>query len=507
MDVFASLAQGFAVAAQPTNLLVAFIGCFVGTVIGALPGIGPVNGIAILIPLAFSLDLSPVSALILLTSVYYGTMFGGRIASILLNIPGDASSVMTCIDGYPMAKKGRAADALATSAISSFFGGTLATIGLTILAPTLAMAAIHFGPREYFALYVMAIVVVGGIATGNPAKTLIAGLIGLVIGTVGIDAATGVPRFTFGAYELYEGIDFVIVAIGLFAISEFLMFIEQRKNGAVEQFPVGRRTTSLRKLTYPMTSVRSGLLGFLIGVLPGAGATLASFLGYTLEKRVMNKNDTFGKGDPRGVAAPEAADNAAAGGSLVPMLTLGVPGSGTTAIMLGMLVTLNVQPGPLMFERQPDIVWGLVAALYMSNVILLIMNIPLVGIFARLLTVPTHYLMPGIVVVSFLGVYSMNQNAFDLLLMVGFGVFGYLLRKLGVPLVPVILGIILGTPMEQSLRRALAASGGDMMTLFESPLALGLHIVTAAFIALAIGREIHRRMTGAPPPPREAEID
>ena len=506
MDVLSNLAHGFTVAVQPLNLLVAFIGCFFGTVIGALPGIGPVNGIAILIPLAFSLDLSPVSALILLTSVYYGTMFGGRIASILLNIPGDAAAVMTCIDGYPMARKGRAADALATSAISSFFGGTLATIGLTILAPTLALAAIYFGPREYFALYVMAIVVIGGVASGNPAKTLIAGLLGLTIGTVGIDAGSGVPRFTFGAYELYEGIDFVIVAIGLFAISEFLMFIEQRRNGAVEQFPVGTRTTALRKLTYPGTSLRSGLLGFVVGVLPGAGATLASFLGYMLEKRVMNKNDTFGKGDPRGVAAPEAADNAAAGGSLVPMLTLGVPGSGTTAIMLGMLITLNVQPGPLLFERQPEIVWGLVAALYVSNIILLILNIPLVGIFARLLTVPTHYLMPGIVVVSFLGVYSMNQSAFDLILMVGFGAFGYVLRKLGVPLVPVILGIILGSPMEQSLRRALTASGGDVMTLFESPLAVALHIVTACFIAIAVVREVRRRMNGTAPL-REAEID
>jgi putative tricarboxylic transport membrane protein len=497
MDIISSLANGFAIAAQPMNLLLAFIGCFVGTMIGALPGIGPVNGIAILIPLAFSLDLSPVSALILLTSVYYGTMFGGRIASILLNIPGDSSAVVTCIDGFPMAKKGRAADALAISALSSFAGGTLATLGLTVMAPMLAMGAIHFGPREYFALYVMAIVIVGGIATGNPAKTLVAGLIGLAIGTVGIDPASGIPRYTFGAYELYEGIDFVIVAIGLFAISEFLFYIEQRKTGPVEQVPVGRRTTALRKLTYPATSLRAGLLGFFIGVLPGAGASLASFLGYALEKRVANKADTFGKGDPRGVAAPEAADNAAAGGSLVPMLTLGVPGSGTTAIMLGMLVMLNVQPGPLLFEQRPEIVWGLVAALYVSNFILLILNIPLVGIFARLLTVPPHYLMPGVITVSFLGVYSVNQNSFDLLLMVGFGVFGYLLRKLSIPLVPVILGIILGTPMEQSLRRALAASGGDVWTLLDSPLALCLHAITVCGILFAIFQESRRRLGAA----------
>lgn len=506
MDILSSLLHGFGVALQPSHLLLAFAGCFAGTVIGALPGIGPVNGIAILIPLAFGLDLSPVAALILLTSVYYGTMFGGRISSILLNIPGDAPAVMTCIDGYPMARKGRAADALAISAISSFVGGTLATIGLTLSAPLLAMAAIHFGPSEYFALYVLAVVAVGGVATGNPAKTLLAGLLGLAIGTVGLDAATGVPRFTFDEYELYDGIDFVIVAIGLFAISEFLMFVEKRGAGPTERLPVGRLTMSLRKLLYLATSLRAGLLGFVIGVLPGAGATLASFLGYTLERRVSDGgHGTFGKGDPRGVAAPEAADNAAAGGSLVPMLTLGVPGSGTTAIMLGMLITLNVQPGPLMFERQPDIVWGLVAALYVSNIILLILNIPLVGIFARLLTVPAHYLMPIIVIVSFLGVYSTNQNPFDLLLMTGFGVFGYLLRKMEFPLVPVILGMILGTPMEQNLRRALGASGGDWAILFASPLSLGLHLATACLIGFALLREVRRRMGPSPAPSMRAD--
>lgn len=493
MDVLASLASGFGVALQPLNLLLALLGCFLGTIIGALPGIGPVNGIAILIPLAFSLKLSPVEAMILLTAVYYGTMFGGRISSILLNIPGDAPAVMTCLDGYPMALKGRAADALAISAISSFIGGTLATIGLTICAPLLAKAAIYFGPPEYFALFVLAVVAVGGVGGANPAKTLISGVIGLAFATVGIDPASGVPRFTFDSFELFDGIDFVVAAIGLFAISEFLIYLESRQEGDGNRLPVGHIRASFRELIFPAATLRASALGFLIGVLPGAGATMASFLGYTLEKKLSDRDGTFGKGDPRGVAAPEAADNAAAGGNLVPMLTLGVPGSGATAIMLGMLVTLNVRPGPLLFERQPDLIWGLVASLYVSNFILLVLNIPLVGIFARLLTMPTRYLMPLVVVISYVGVYSISNSAFDLLLMTGFGVLGYAMRKMGFSMIPLVLGMLLGGPMEQNLRRSMEASGGDWSILIASPLSIGLHAVTIAMVTTAVVLELRRR--------------
>lgn len=493
MDLLTSLAGGFGVALQPMNLVLALFGCFLGTVIGALPGIGPVNGIAILIPLAFSLKLSPVEAMILLTSVYYGTMFGGRISSILLNIPGDAPAVMTCLDGYPMAQQGKAADALAISAISSFIGGTLATIGLTVCAPLLAKAAIYFGPAELFALFVLAVVSVGGVGSTNAAKTLISGLLGLALATVGLDPASGEPRFTFGSYELYDGIDFVVAAIGLFAISEFLFFIADRDEAAAKRLPIGHNRSPLRQLIFPAATLRASGLGFIIGVLPGAGATMASFLGYTLEKKISDRDGTFGKGDPRGVAAPEAADNAAAGGNLVPMLTLGVPGSGATAIMLGMLVTLNVQPGPLLFERQPDLVWGLVAALYVSNFMLLILNIPLVGIFARLLTIPTRYLMPLVVVISYVGVYSISNSAFDLLLMTGFGVLGFGMRKMGFPIIPLVLGMLLGGPMEQNLRRAMQASGGDWSILVASPLSIGLHVVTIAMVLAAIIFELRRR--------------
>lgn len=493
MDVLSSLGSGFGVALQPFNLLLALFGCFLGTIIGALPGLGPVNGIAILIPLAFSLKLSPVEAMILLTAVYYGTMFGGRISSILLNIPGDAPAVMTCLDGYPMARKGRAADALAISAISSFLGGTLATIGLTVSAPLLAKAAIHFGPPEYFALFVLAVVAVGGVGSGNPVKTLLAGLIGLALSAVGLDPASGVPRFTFGSYELFDGIDFVVATIGLFAISEFLIYLENRGEASGQRLPVGRIRASFRELVFPLVTLRASGLGFLIGVLPGAGATMASFLGYTLEKKLSDKEGTFGKGDPRGVAAPEAADNAAAGGNLVPMLTLGVPGSGATAIMLGMLVTLNMRPGPLLFERQPDLIWGLVASLYVSNFMLLVLNIPLVGLFARLLMVPTRYLMPLIVIISYVGVYSISNSHFDLLLMTGFGVLGYAMRKMGFSMIPLVLGMLLGGPMEQNLRRSLEASGGDWSILISSPLAIGLHAFTMAMIIAAIVLGVRRR--------------
>jgi putative tricarboxylic transport membrane protein len=491
MDIVNSLLYGFDVALTPFNLAMAFIGSFLGTLIGALPGIGPVNGVAILIPIAFSLGLGPTASLILLSSVYYGCMFGGRISSILLNIPGDEPALMTCLDGYPMARKGRAADALAISAVSSFIGGTLATIGLTLFAPFLAKVAIYFGPAEYFALYVLAMATIGGVTGANPVKTLTAALIGLVLSTVGIDPSTGVPRYTFDVYKLYDGIDFVVALVGLFAISEFLVYLETA-HAPTRAMPIGRITSPLRELMSMAASLRGSVLGFIAGVLPGAGASLGSFLAYALEKRYSDRNGTFGKGDPRGIAAPEAGNNAAAGGALVPMLTLGVPGSGTTAVLLGMLISLNITPGPLLFEKQPEVVWGLIASLYIGNVMLLVLNIPLVGVFARILTTPSWIMMPMVVVVSFVGVYSINHSAFDLVLMTGFGVIGYVLRKMDFSLVPVVLGLLLGTPMEQNLRRALSASDGEWSILVASPLSVILYLVTATMLGLAVFFEVRR---------------
>lgn len=495
MESFDLLMHGFSVALSPQNLMLAFVGCLLGTLMGALPGLGPVNGVAILIPVTFTLGLPPVAALILLVSVYYGTMYGGRISSIMLNIPGDEPAVMTTLDGYPMAQQGRAAAALAISAVASFVGATAATIGLTLFAPVLVGFAIHFGPAEYFALFMLAFLTVGGVTGRNPAKTLLAATIGLAIGTVGLDPATGVERYTFGLFELYDGIDFIAALVGLFAISEFLVFLEERQDRQNQpRLLVGSLKGALKELPATWwTMARGSVIGFVSGVLPGAGASLGSFLSYVLERRWLGKRGRFGTGDPRGVAAPEAGNNAAAAGSLVPMLSLGIPGSGTTAILLALLLSLNITPGPLLFEREPDLVWGLIAALYIGNVMLLILNLPLVGLFTRVLGLPYWLLMPLVVMVSFVGVYSLNNNPFDLYLMVGFGVFGYLLRKLDISLVPVVLGLLLGNSMEFNLRRALSISGGEWGILGASGISIGLYALAGVMIAAGIAVALVRQ--------------
>ncbi len=491
METLGFLMQGFSVALTPTHLALAFLGCFLGTIIGALPGLGPSNGVAILIPLAFTLGLDATAALILLTSVYYGAMYGGRISSILLNIPGDEPALMTTLDGFPMAKQGKAGEALALSGFASFVGGFFATVGLVICAPLLTKVALLFGPAEYFALYTLAFATLGGIASRNQAKAALAAGLGLAIAMIGIDGSSGTPRFTFGEMHLMEGIDFLVAIVGLFAIAEVLLFLEHQGAASAIGMKLGRITVPLRTLRHCTPAMTRGtVIGFVAGVLPGAGASLGSFLAYTLEKRVSDRKGTFGAGDPRGLAAPEAGNNAAAGGALVPMLTLGVPGSGTTAVLLAMLMTLNITPGPLLFQQQPDVVWGLIAALFLGNFMLLVMNIPLVGLFVRLLAVPPYVLMPAVAMISFVGIYAISGSTFDLMLMVAFGVLGYLCRKLDIPTVPIILGILLGNQMENNLRRALTISNGDWTILWGSPLAIGLW--TAALIGflapLLIGR-------------------
>ncbi|GAA6201360.1 tripartite tricarboxylate transporter permease [Aquicoccus sp. SU-CL01552] len=486
MELLDALGAGFSVALTPTNLLLAFFGCFVGTLIGALPGLGPVNGVAILIPLAFAMKLEPASALIMLSCIYYGCMYGGRISSIMLNIPGDEPAIMTTLDGYPMAKAGKAAEALGISAVASFIGATAATIGLTLFAPLLAQAAIHFGPSDYFALYVMAFATIGGVVGVNPAKTLLAAFLGLMLATVGLDPGTGTARYTFGSFNLYDGFDPIVSIVGLFAISEVLVYFETAARSGGDRIPLGRALPRLSEITKGLTaSLRGSVIGFICGVLPGAGASLGAFVSYTTEKQFSDKDGTFGKGDPRGIAAPEAGNNAASGGALIPMLTLGVPGSGTTAVMLALLISLNIQPGPLLFEREPDMVWGLIASLYIANFVLLILNIPMVGLFTRLLSLPQWLLMPFVVMVSFIGIYSISHSTFDLMVMIGFGVLGYLLRKLDISLVPVVLGLLLGADMENNLRRALSISGGDFAVLFESPIALTIYAITILMLMLA----------------------
>ncbi|MGV8984828.1 MAG: tripartite tricarboxylate transporter permease [Cypionkella sp.] len=502
MDTFTNLMHGFDVAITFQNIGLALIGCFLGTIIGALPGLGPSNGVAILMPLAFSLGLGPTPALILLTSVYYGAMYGGRISSILLNIPGDEPALMTTLDGYPMARAGRAGEALAISGIASFVGSVFATIGLALLAPQLVKVALLFGPAEYFALFALAFATLGGISSTNQAKSAWAAAFGLGIAMIGVDGQTGVPRFSFGFVHLYDGIDFLVAIVGLFALSEVLIFLEHSGGTSVEareaqkarpKIAIGRPVASFSLIRFCTPAMaRSTVIGFLAGVLPGAGASLGSFMAYAAEKQISNGGKTFGKGDPRGVAAPEAGNNAAAGGALVPMLALGVPGSGTTAVLLAVLLSLNVTPGPLLFTNNPDIVWGLIAALFIANVMLLALNLPLVGLFARVLLIPPKYLMPLVAMVSFVGIYGVSGSTFDLLVMVLFGVIGWGLRKFDIPLVPIIMGILLGNLMEANLRRAMTISNGDWSALFGSPLAIGLWLFAAVgfVLPMLVGRKV-----------------
>jgi putative tricarboxylic transport membrane protein len=498
MDTWSHLGTGFGVALQPINLLVAAIGSFIGTVVGLLPGLGPINGVAILMPLAFALKLPPETALILLAAVYIGCEYGGRISSILINVPGDAGAIMTAIDGYPMARKGLGGVALSISAWSSFVGSIVATIGITLFAPLLAGWALAFGPAEYFALMCFAFGCLTGLMGDKPMKALLAALIGLAMSTVGVDANSGVYRFTFDSVNLSDGIQFVVVVIGLFSVSEMLLMLEHLFTGGGIVKETGRSLFSLKEMALTWWgTVRSSVVGFFVGVLPGAGATIASAITYSMEKRLTDKEGTFGKGDIRGVAAPEAANNAAAGGSFVPMLTLGVPGSGTTAVMMGALTLYNITPGPALFEQQPTLVWGLIASMFIGNLMLLVMNIPMVGLFTRMLSVPNWLLVPGILAISTVGVYAVHATTFDLVLMAALGVAGYLLRKCDVPMAPLILGFVLGDLMEQNLRRALAMTDGNVSILWASPISVALWALTVMMIIVPL--IVRRRRRAAIP--------
>ena len=499
--VFSGLSQGFAVALQPFNLFLVLAGCFAGTLIGALPGIGPINGVAILLPIAYGLGFPPESALILLAGIYYGAEYGGRISSILLNVPGDASAVMTTLDGNPMAKRGEAGRALSLSAVASFVGGTLAVILMSLFGPLLADYAVTFSPADYVALMVFAFASLASLVGSNPVKTFLGAVIGLMLAAIGIDANTGVMRFTFGVPDLLAGIDFLVIVIGLFGMAELIHLVEQQATGALKALKVDKSFVSMRDLTLTRwTILRSSFIGFFIGILPGTGASVASAVAYGAEKRASDRDNTFGTGDPRGLAAPEAANNAAAGGAMVPMLTLGIPGSGTTAILLGALLLFNVTPGPQLFTSKPEIAWGLIASMYLGNVALLVINLPLVGLFARMLTIPQQYLTPLIAVLAFIGVYSVVSNPHDLYMIVGLGVFGWFLRKLDFSLAPVILGFVLGGLFEDNLRRALSISAGDWSILVSSPDSVALYGLAIVVVVLPIwlGRRRRRGVEGTP---------
>lgn len=485
-DVFASLMGGFATAAQPVNLFVAFVGVLVGTIIGMLPGIGPINGIAILIPITFALGLEPTAMLILFAGIYYGSQYGNSISTILLNVPGTASSVATALDGYEMAKQGRGGPALAISAIASFVGGTLSVIGLMLFAPLLARWAISFGPAEYFVLMIFTFTTLSALTGRHFVKGLVSTALGLGVAMVGLDV-TNVARFTFGQMRLFDGFDFVVVTIGLFAVSEVLVLVEGTRRGEAALLKMGRVMITAKEFTSSIwVMVRSSILGFAVGVLPGAGATIASFMAYTVEQRLVDRHSTFGTGDHRGVAAPEAANNAAVSGALIPLLTLGIPGSGTTAVILGALLALNLSPGPLFLTRNPDLFWSLVASMYIGNVMLLVLNLPLVGVFVRILLVPRWVLVPTVVVIAYVAVYSATSSSFDLLAMTAFGVIGYFMRKMHFPLAPVILAVVLGPLMEINFRRALSLSDGDYGIFASSPLVLGLWALVVVSLLLPL---------------------
>ena len=496
MDTLSLLLSGFGIALQPLNLGLALAGVGTGTFVGMLPGIGPINAIAILIPVVFAVGIPPESALILLVGIYYGSQYGNSISTILLNVPGTASAVVTAIDGYAMTRQGRGGPALAISAISSFVGGTLSIFGLVLFAPVLAGWAIRFGPAEYFALMIFAFSALSSFAGGSLPRALASTGFGLWLATVGLDPNSAIPRYTFGRIQLLDGMDFVVVTIGLFAVSEVFQLLTESDAGKATAASFGRVAVSGKEMAASAwTMIRGSVLGFVVGVLPGAGGTIASFLAYSTEERIAGRDGTFGDGDVRGVAAPESANNAAANGALIPLLTLGVPGSGTTAVLLGALLGLGITPGPLLLQEEPDLFWGLAASMYVGNAFLLLLNLPLVGLFVRALLVPRWILVPSVSALAFVAVYAVNGSAFDLVLMTLFGVCGWLMRTFRFPLAPVVLGLVLGPLMEKNLRRAMALSGGDWGVLFDSPIALTLWGMAAASL---LAPTLLRRWTPEP---------
>jgi putative tricarboxylic transport membrane protein len=491
MDVLGGLMQGFQVALAPASLGMCLAGVVLGTVIGVLPGLGPSATIAMLLPLTFKLD--PTGAMIMLAGIYYGAKYGGSTTSILLNVPGESASVVTCIDGYQMARQGRAGAALGMAAIASFIAGTFGVVALMLVAPPLANLSLAFSAPEYFALMVLGLTMVVLLAGESLVKALLAMLVGLWIAGMGTDLFTATSRFTFGQIEMLGGIDFIIVAIGVFAVGEVLGNMEPAK--PLEMVPVPKGIRNLLPTWQDMKDCRfafanGSVVGFLIGVLPGAGSTIASFMSYGIEKGFSKHPERFGKGAIEGVAAPEGANNAETGGALVPLLTLGIPGSGTTAILLAALILWGFKPGPLFIQESPQHFWGLVASMYIGNLLLLLLNLPLVAVFAQLLRVPSYAMFPLILGVSMVGVYTNASSMFQLGLLALFGLLGYAMRKLDFPTAPLVLGLVLGDPMERALRQSLMMSQGDLSILLR-PIPSGLLLAALILLLIPLFRKLN----------------
>lgn len=483
---------GLGTALTLQNLIMVVVGCLVGTFIGMLPGLGPMSAIALMIPIAIGFD--PAAGIILMAAVYYGAIFGGSTSSILINAPGVASTVATSFDGYPLAKKGHAGKALAIAAYASFSGGVIGALLLLVAAPSLAEVSLAFQSTDYFALMVLGLTAVAAFAgKGNVLKALLMTVVGLMLSTVGTDQTVGVQRFTFGMIDLVDGVSFLLLAMAMFALSEALMGVlkpvseDSRRREMDAQRNLGSMAVTAKETAEIAPVIgRSSILGFLIGVLPGAGATIASFLAYGTEQRLAGptKGAEFGKGSVRGLAAPESANNAAATGSFVPLLTLGIPGSGTTAIMLGALISYGIQPGPRLYIDQPDVFWSVIVSMWIGNIILLILNLPLIPYIARILAIPGRFLLPLVFFFSMIGVYFVSFNTFDIQMMVIFAIAAVVFRLLDFPTAPMILGFILGGMMEENLRRALLINNDSWSFLWERELTLSI-LVIAALILVA----------------------
>lgn len=495
METLDLLGNGFAVALQPMNLLWALVGVTLGTAIGVLPGLGPALTIALLLPITFSVP--PTAAFILFAGIYYGAMYGGSTTSILLNTPGESATIVTALEGNKMAKKGRAASALATAAIGSFVAGTIGTLGLTFVAPPLVEFALRFGPADYFSLMVVAFVAVSAVLGSSMLRGLTALTFGILLGLVGIDLQTGQARFTFGLPELLDGINVIVVAVGLFAVGETLYLAARPKTGASVIRLEGRAWMTREDWQRSWKPwLRGSFLGFPFGALPAGGAEVPTFVSYFLEKKLSKKPEEFGHGAIEGVAGPEAANNASAAGVLVPMLALGLPTSATAAIMLSAFQSYGINPGPLLLQNQPELVWGLIASLYVGNVMLLVLNLPLAGLWAKILTIPAPWLYGGILVFATIGTYGISQSWIDLVLLYLIGGVGYLMRRFDFPTAPAVIGMILGPFAEQEFRRAMTISAGDMTTFVTRPLSLTLLIIAALLVIVPLLLRLRSRKVG-----------
>jgi TctA family transporter len=485
MELFTDLGLGFATAFSPYNLLYCFIGVLLGTAVGVLPGLGPVATIAMLLPITFGLP--PVSALIMLAGIYYGAQYGGSTTAILINLPGESSSVVTAIDGYQMAKQGRAGPALATAALGSFFAGTVATVLLVLAAPPLADVALQFGPAEYFSLMVLGLVASVALASGSLLKAFTMIVLGLLLGLVGSDVETGTQRFTFDMPEMADGLNFVALSMGVFGLGEILRNLEHEHTRSVMVKHVSGLMLSkadFKRIIGPV--LRGTGLGSILGILPGGGAMLASFAAYTMEKKISPNRAQFGKGAIEGVAAPEAANNAGAQTSFIPMLTLGIPSNPVMALMIGAMIIQGITPGPNVVTDEPALFWGMIVSMWVGNLMLVLLNLPLIGLWVRMLTIPYHLLFPAIIAFCCIGAFSVNNSVFDVFMMALFGVVGYALIKLDFEPAPLLLGFVLGPMLEENLRRAMLLSRGNPSVFVTHPLSLGLLLVAAALLVVVV---------------------